>query len=888
MLFSHHFTFLSDIANAMRHSDAGEETQVQVCVRARPLLQNEASHYERQCIRVADGTSIVVGNDRAFGFDRVFASDVGGEAIFSAVGHPTMEAFLDGFNATILAYGQTGAGKTYTMNDLIKRCVHHLQNVAPHDCRLNLTVLEIYNEQVIDLLDPSRPRLQVREGCDGDVFAAGQMVAEVAAAAELLSYIETATSSRSTASTNTNATSSRSHCIATVTLTTTTDGGRVTSRLNFVDLAGSERLKKAHAAGSGSERVREGIHINGGLLALGNVIHALCDGKSHVPFRSSKLTRMLQSSLAGNSRTVMIACVSSSDQSMDETLNTLKYADRARRIRLRVSRNALMVDDASQSKLIMMLRGEVRNLQSTLLEHHIPLPQGSGPGDDDRTLYDPDSTRDFQKRVITLEEELAREKRFSRTLEEDLYRAEFCAMRELETVKELQRKLQDLERANKNGTAANGGPAEPRVAAEHPEPDDDSQQLSADVEHHLNERVSQIKELEDGQIAYQRTVDDYQRRLKTVLQDKLRLQRELESAELRLEETQMEAHKKEQHRASLKASFEARLRAAEVAAAEYRRRVKDAEAVIKSRTADEEQLAKLRREAAALTDQLHRQRNQSRHEHIKLGKLVVNQQTELTSLSRKVRELETQKSNLQQTPRRNVSTKAAPPESIPRARHEEAPRTATPPPYQPKGAERRGLEAAIASLMSLDQDLADAEKERESIRNALEVAQASSETARWRRALKGFQLRLEQVESEMRQCDAAASKDESTYRRHHHLLEEKRSIQKKMTQLDDLRPACDDAMDQLREVEERIDSLRAARTYRMKVVRSMQQESDSSPRRSPSPRQHDQHGLRDTVRAQQLLIEELNQRITDQALLLQQLLPVSKEASRTMLLRGEH
>lgn len=867
-------------------TDDAAETQVQVCVRARPLLPNEASHYERQCIRVADGNSIVVGNDRAFGFDRVFAADVGGEAIFSAVGHPTIEAFLDGFNATILAYGQTGAGKTFTMNDLMKRCVHHLHKVLSHDCKMTLSVLEVYNEQVIDLLDPSRPRLQVREGNDGDVFAAGQMVAEVTAAADLLSYIEAATSSRSTASTNTNATSSRSHCIATVMLTTKSDTGRVTSRLNFVDLAGSERIKKAHTTANtgGTERVREGIHINGGLLALGNVIHALCDGKSHVPFRSSKLTRMLQSSLAGNSRTVMIACVSSSDQSMDETLNTLKYADRARRIRLKVSRNAHVLDEGDQTKIIMMLRNEVKNLQATLLEHHIPVPQ-DGSGDDDRTLYDPDSTRDFQKRVITLEEELAREKRFSRTLEEDLYRAEFCAMRELETVKELQRKIQILERANRDSAAANVEQPDVKPLEEDENDAAHQQPSGAEVEQHLEERFAQIKQLEDGQMAYQRTVDDYQRRLKTVLQDKVRLQRELETAEQRLEETQMEAQKKEQHRASLKASFDARLRAAEVAAAEYRRRVKDAEAVMKSRSADEEQLAKLRREAAALTEQLQRQRNQSRHEHIKLGKLVVNQRTELNSLSRKLRELETQKTT-QPTPRRNIAAKVTPTASIPRSRHED-PRTSTPPPAAQDSTER-GLEAAIASLMSLDQDIADAERERESIRNALEVAQASSETARWRRALKGFQLRLDQVEEEMRQYDGnTTSNDETTYRRHHLLKEERRSIQKKMTQLDDLRPACDDAMDQLREVEERIDSLRAARTYRMKVVRSMQQSSSEEPHRQPSPpRQNDQHGLRDTVRAQQMLIEELNQRITDQALLLQQLLPLSKEANRTMLLRG--
>jgi hypothetical protein len=878
--------------------ESAEETQVQVCVRARPLLPNEATQFERQCLRVADGTSIVVGNDRTFGFDRVFSPESDGEAIFEAVGHPTMDAFLDGFHTTIMAYGQTGAGKTYTMSDLTSRCIRYLQGslgTSSADCSsISLSVLEIYNEQVVDLLDPARPRLQLREGGDGEVYAAGQLIAQLSSASDLTSHIEAATLSRSTASTGINATSSRSHCIATVTLTMHGGHGRTTSRLNLVDLAGSERLKKAHAS-SATERVREGIHINGGLLALGNVIQALCDGKAHVPFRTSKLTRLLQPSLAGNSRTVMIACVSSGDRSMDETLNTLKYADRARRIRLSVTRNAQIIDEVNQDRAIQLLRAEVKSLQQALLQHNIPVPRSDAARSEHDVVYgSADSTRDFQRRVITLEEELAREKRFSRTLEEDLYRAEFCAMREAEIKRELQEKISTLNRRvdlQQGGTESHPdcGDGGTRREGEHGEEDD------VVVEQDLETKMHLIKALEDGQRNSQVTIDEYQRRLKTVLQDKVRLQRELEAAEQRLEETHMETHKKENHRVSLKASYEARLRAAEVAAAEYRRRVKDAEAVLRARHADEEQLMKLRREAAALQEALQRQRNQSRQEQMKLGKLVVNQRAELTSLSRKLRELETHKppQQQQQTPRRCLigssakqlpSTSATSTTSQTRMEvvvsHEDELRT-------------RNLEAAIASLMALDQDLTEAEREREAARNALELTQTSSETARWRRALKGFQLRLEQVEAELFQCDGLVN-DTSAARRHQILFEERRSIQKKMMQLDELRPACDEAVDQLREVEERIDSLRSARAYKLKVVRSLQTETRETTQdvkntgySLQTARQEDNHGLRDTVRAQQMLIEELNQRITDQALLLQQLLPVSKDANRALLLKGE-
>ena len=216
------------------------------------------------------------------------------------------------------------------------------------DYKLSASFLEVYGEDIHDLLDEERNSLPIREDSNGEVIVKGLRNTPIASDIEAVNVLNTGTMNRTTAATLMNCTSSRSHAVFTVTLqqtTRSTEGVDVTStsRFTFVDLAGSERMKKTGAEGN---RAKEGIKINEGLLALGNVINALADeerlargDKIHVPYRQSKLTRLLQDALGGNSQTLFLACVSPSDTNASETLSTLQYANRARNIKNSLTRN---------------------------------------------------------------------------------------------------------------------------------------------------------------------------------------------------------------------------------------------------------------------------------------------------------------------------------------------------------------------------------------------------------------------------------------------------------------------------------------------------------------------------------------------------------------------
>ena len=216
------------------------------------------------------------------------------------------------------------------------------------DFSLSASFLEVYGEDIHDLLDEDRKSLPIREDSNGEVIVKGLITTPIASGAEAMNVLNTGTMNRTTASTLMNLTSSRSHAVFTVNLHQTrrsSEGVDMTtsSRFTFVDLAGSERMKKTGAEGA---RAREGIKINEGLLALGNVINALADEeklakgeKVHVPYRQSKLTRLLQDALGGNSQTLFMACVSPSDTNASETLSTLQYANRARNIKNALTRN---------------------------------------------------------------------------------------------------------------------------------------------------------------------------------------------------------------------------------------------------------------------------------------------------------------------------------------------------------------------------------------------------------------------------------------------------------------------------------------------------------------------------------------------------------------------
>ncbi|XP_060100739.1 kinesin-like protein KIF21A isoform X11 [Heteronotia binoei] len=398
-----------------------DESSVRVAVRIRPQLAKEKIEGCHICTSVTPGEpQVFLGKDKAFTFDYVFDIESRQEEIYIHCIEKLIEGCFEGYNATVFAYGQTGAGKTYTMGTgfdvnimeeeqgIIPRAVKHLfkcidekrhsaikQAVPPPEFKVNAQFLELYNEEVLDLFDTTRDidsknkksNIKIHEDSAGGIYTVGVTTRSVSTEAEMMQCLKLGALSRTTASTQMNVQSSRSHAIFTVHLCQTricspvdadnmTDNRIIsessqlnefetlTAKFHFVDLAGSERLKRTGATG---ERAKEGISINCGLLALGNVISALGDKSkkaTHVPYRDSKLTRLLQDSLGGNSQTVMIACVSPSDRDFMETLNTLKYANRARNIK-----NKVMVNQDRASQQINALRSEITRLQMELMEY---------------------------------------------------------------------------------------------------------------------------------------------------------------------------------------------------------------------------------------------------------------------------------------------------------------------------------------------------------------------------------------------------------------------------------------------------------------------------------------------------------------------------------------
>nr|KJB58548.1 hypothetical protein B456_009G214600 [Gossypium raimondii] len=396
----------------MEAAAASEDCCVKVAVHVRPLIGDEKLQGCKDCVTVTPGKPQVQIGTHSFTFDHVYGSTGSpSSSMFEECIVPLVDGLFQGYNATVLAYGQTGSGKTYTMGTGFKDgcqtgIIPQVMNALfgkieslKHqiEFQLHVSFIEILKEEVRDLLDPTslnksdaaspntgkvhvpgKPPIQIRESSNGVITLAGSTEVSVSTLKEMAACLEQGSLSRATGSTNMNNQSSRSHAIFTITLEqmhklnpVSGDGSPndimseeyLCAKLHLVDLAGSERAKRT---GSDGMRFKEGVHINKGLLALGNVISALGDEKKrkegvHVPYRDSKLTRLLQDSLGGNSRTVMIACISPADINAEETLNTLKYANRARNIQ-----NKPVVNRDPMSNEMLKMRQQLEHLQAEL------------------------------------------------------------------------------------------------------------------------------------------------------------------------------------------------------------------------------------------------------------------------------------------------------------------------------------------------------------------------------------------------------------------------------------------------------------------------------------------------------------------------------------------
>jgi chromosome segregation ATPase len=418
-------------------------------VRIRPPLKSTdpgfdliPQRFQRSMVQVTSTTSLAIESPQGkklFVFDRVFGPDVRQEGVWEYL-YDSVNAFTQGYNVSLLAYGQSGAGKSYTMGTsgpaeqgdaevmgVIPRAAavlfdklegptpkagansnrgsmsqlrtparysaHSSANKAEKNWTLKATYVEIYNEQLRDLLIPEnvpaqeRSAVSIREDVKGNILLTGLRQVEINSVGDLLDALNFGSTIRQTDSTAINAKSSRSHAVFSLNLVQRKSSAHATkpaekrfsvpieamsgsetfvttdSKLHFVDLAGSERLKNTGAQG---ERAKEGISINAGLAALGKVISQLSSRHpgSHVSYRDSRLTRLLQDSLGGNAITYMIACVTPAEFHLSETLNTVQYAQRARAIQSKP--RIQQIEEGDKQAIIDRLKAEVAFLREQI------------------------------------------------------------------------------------------------------------------------------------------------------------------------------------------------------------------------------------------------------------------------------------------------------------------------------------------------------------------------------------------------------------------------------------------------------------------------------------------------------------------------------------------
>ncbi|KAB8356678.1 hypothetical protein FH972_024254 [Carpinus fangiana] len=414
---------------------------IKVVVRVRPFNTREKER-NAQCIVSMKGTQTTIApptnenrpkNNKAalegpknfaydksyWSFDKNDADYAGQEALFKDLGLPLLDNAFAGYNNCIFAYGQTGSGKSYSMmgygpeagvipkicKDMFDR-IDKLQLDKTNTCTVEVSYLEIYNERVRDLLNPSnKGNLKVREHPSTGPYVEDLAKLLVRSFPEIENLMDEGNKARTVAATNMNETSSRSHAVFTLTLTqrkhdedTKMDAERV-AKISLVDLAGSERANSTGATGA---RLKEGAEINRSLSTLGRVIAALADvssGKkknmSMVPYRDSVLTWLLKDSLGGNSMTAMIAAISPADINFEETLSTLRYADSAKRIK-----NHAVVNEDANARMIRELKEELAQLRSKLSSGGNDMSGTPGSFNAGDPQYPPDTP--LEKQMVTI------------------------------------------------------------------------------------------------------------------------------------------------------------------------------------------------------------------------------------------------------------------------------------------------------------------------------------------------------------------------------------------------------------------------------------------------------------------------------------------------------
>ncbi|XVE95161.1 hypothetical protein REPUB_Repub02eG0072500 [Reevesia pubescens] len=431
---------------------------IRVFCRCRPLSKEEASAGHATVVDFSaakDGDiGILTGSStkKIFKFDRVFTPKDDQVDVF-ADASPMVTSVLDGYNVCIFAYGQTGTGKTFTMEgkeqnrgvnyrtlEQLFKIVEERKETSTYD--IFVSVLEVYNEQIRDLLAtaPTSKRLEIRKASERFHHVPGIEEAKVENIKEVWNVLQAGNNSRAVGSNNVNEHSSRSHCMLCISVRAKNliSGECTKSKLWLVDLAGSERLAKTEVQG---ERLKEAQNINRSLSALGDVISALANKSCHIPYRNSKLTHLLQDSLGGDSKTLMFVQVSPSEQDLGETLSSLNFASRVRGVELGPVKK--QVDTAELQKLKQMLdkaKQELRSKDDTLRksEENFRNLEGKAKG---RDLL----CKIQEEKLNELEDQLASNAELCRQLESQLLQLSERMMDKEEICSNFQLKVEELE-----------------------------------------------------------------------------------------------------------------------------------------------------------------------------------------------------------------------------------------------------------------------------------------------------------------------------------------------------------------------------------------------------------------------------------------------------------
>ena len=423
---------------------------VNVICRFRPMNELERTSGNEQVCTFTSPTSLTFNSSREknvyrFNFDRIFPPSSTQQDIYDFGVKGIIDSVLEGYNGTVLAYGQTSSGKTYTMQGemesertqgIIPRMISHvfkyIYKNEDIDFMIKVSMIEIYQEKIRDLLDISRVNLNIREDTIKGIYVDGASERYVGSPNDVLALLEMGSANRAQAATNMNEHSSRSHSIFILAINQTNkkEGFSKIGKLYLVDLAGSEKISKTGATG---HTLEEAKIINKSLTTLGRVINNLTDGKStHIPYRESKLTRVLQESLGGNSKTCLIITCSPSVYNESESLSTLRFGERAKKIKNKAKINK-EITVAELQKLVTQLKDNLKKADAriTQLENYIRQNGLSVPASDYQMEEDEeekkkqkeerDKARDEEKEVQELKKKFKNENlslgdRISKTL----------------------------------------------------------------------------------------------------------------------------------------------------------------------------------------------------------------------------------------------------------------------------------------------------------------------------------------------------------------------------------------------------------------------------------------------------------------------------------------